>query len=167
MASRFVFVVASGFVLVSAVAAFARSSTSEEFLSKAMQGDASEIKLGQLAERNAGSAAVRNFGKTLVVDHSKAEQQVKATAGSLGYQPPEQPAGEAQQEYDKLQALSGSAFDREFVDYMVKDHQKDIAAFRKEAQAKDGPTSALAKKQLPVLEKHLKLAQSLQSKQGS
>ncbi len=75
---------------------------------------------------------------------------------------------EAQQAYDKLSGMSGTDFDQEFVNYMVQDHQKDIAEFTKEVDAKDGKVSNLATKQLPVLKKHLAIAQSLQnSKQSS
>jgi len=63
--------------------------------------------------------------------------------------------------------MSGVAFDREFVSYMVEDHRKDIADFKKEASNDKGPADRLAQKQLPTLEKHLKIAQSLSSERLS
>ena len=147
-----------------ALAASEPSPSSRQFLSTAVQGDVSEVELGKLAEQNGGSQGVRDFGKTLVADHSKAKDEAESTAKSIGLTPPEQPTPEAQKEYDKLKGLKGVEFDREFVRFMVEDHKKDIAKFKREARAKNGPTSALAERQLPVLEKHLRMADELQSK---
>lgn len=143
----------------------APSATSKDFLADAAQGDAAEIKMGQLAEKNGGSAEMKNFGKTLVTDHTRAGEQVKATAKKIGATVAEKPNSEQQKDYDKLAKLKGAAFDKEFARMSVEDHQKDIAKFQKEASANDGAASDLAKQQLPVLQKHLQMAQSLQSKQ--
>jgi uncharacterized protein (DUF305 family) len=73
-----------------------------------------------------------------------------------------------QRSYDKLSGMTGTDFDKEFVNHMIQDHQKDIADFTKEADAKDGKVSDLAAKQLPTLKKHLAMAQALQNgKQSS
>ena len=56
-------------------------------------------------------------------------------------------------------------FDKAFIDQMVDDHQKDINEFQDEAKAKNGQVSALARKQLPTLKKHLATAQSLQKQE--
>lgn len=83
-----------------------------------------------------------------------------AVANTLGVTPPDQPTQEATDEQTKLSKLSGDSFDHEFATYMVKDHQKDIQEFQDRAKANDA-TGALAGKQLPVLQKHLKMAQSV------
>jgi len=143
----------------------AATAETKDFLTEAMQGDASEVKMGQLAEKNVGSAEVKELGKTLVTDHTKAGDQVKATAKQVGVTLKEEPSSAAQKDYDKLAKLKGAEFDREFAHHMVEDHQKDIAKFQKEADAKNGPVSNLAQQQLPTLKKHLQMAQTLQSKQ--
>jgi putative membrane protein len=65
----------------------------------------------------------------------------------------------------KMQGLSGTAFDREFLNLMVQDHKKAIDAFN---YAVDTSTNAgvrdYAENTLPMLERHLKDAQELQSK---
>jgi len=143
----------------------ASSTDAKDFLTEAMQGDASEVKMGQLAEKNGGSAEMKEFGKTLVTDHTKAGDQVKAAAKQAGLTLKDAPSSEAQKDYDKLAKLKGADFDKEFAHMSVEDHQKDIAKFQKQADAKNGPISDLAQQQLPVLKKHLQMAQSLQSKQ--
>jgi putative membrane protein len=143
------------------------SATDKDFLTEAIQGDASEVKLGELAEKNGGSTQMKDFGKTLVTDHTKAGDQVKATAKEVGVSVKEEPNSEQQRDYDKLSKLKGAAFDREFARMSVEDHQKDIAKFQKEADAKSGPISEMAQQQLPTLKKHLQMAESLQKQQAS
>lgn len=142
----------------------ALAQSGADFLTKAVQGDNSEIMLGKLAEQKGGSAAVRRFGTTLVTDHTKAKTQVTTLAASMSVSVPGSAMPEAQSEADKLSKMSGTDFDNEFLSYMVTDHQKDVDDFTKEADAHDGKVSALAKKQMPTLKKHLRLAQALQSK---
>lgn len=64
----------------------------------------------------------------------------------------------------KLAAQSGPAFDRAFVDHMVKDHKKAIEEF--ERASKDNTlsaeTRALAANALPKLRNHLAMAETLQ-----
>jgi len=59
--------------------------------------------------------------------------------------------------------MSGSGFDKDFAADMVKDHQKAIDMFQKEADSGDrAQVTDFAKQTLPTLKKHLKTAQSLQ-----
>jgi putative membrane protein len=151
---------ASALILVAA-AAPATAKNPKAFISDAIKGDNSEIMLGRLAERAARNEQVKDFGHTLVADHTKAKQQAVKVARELGVTPFSHAALGADAEYAKLQVLSGELFDKEFVKYMVRDHQDDIAAFQSEADGDKGPVGALARKQLPTLNKHLELAQSL------
>jgi putative membrane protein len=131
------------------------------FLTDAIKGDNSEIQLGQLAEAKGDSQGVKDFGKTLVTDHGKAKDQASALAAQANMPIPTEMMDEAKTEQQKLQKLSGAAFDKEFASYMVKDHTKDIADFEKQAKG-TGPTADLAKQSLPTLKKHLSIAQGLQ-----
>jgi putative membrane protein len=168
---------AAALLLVSSQAGFAQSAPStgsmpstpsasaKAFLAEAIQSDAAKIKLGALAEKNGGSLEMRDFGKTLVIDHTQAQQQAKATAQQLGVATPDEPTSQAQNDYDRLAKISGRDFDREFSRHLVDDHEKDLQKFKSEADMKNGPTSALAAQQLPTLERHLQMAQTLEQKQ--
>lgn len=149
----------AAFALPSAAAA----ESGNDFLMSAIRGDNAEIMIGTLAKTKSADKSVRQYAATLVTDHSKAKKQVTALAKSMSVSVPSDVKPDAQQAYDKLSGLSGSDFDREFVNHMVQDHQKDVADFTKEAEAKDGKVSDLAAKQLPTLKKHLAMAQALQS----
>src|SRR5262249_13886088 len=84
-----------------------------------------------------------------------------SVASSLGVTPPTTPGPEAQDEYNRLSSLSGAAFDAEFVRAMITDHQKDIQEFKDQASSGNGPAAKMANDHLPILQKHLATAQSL------
>jgi putative membrane protein len=56
--------------------------------------------------------------------------------------------------------LSGKEFDQTFAKRMLKDHKQDIKEFRRESR-RSGPAADFAKRTLPTLEEHLRLARSL------
>jgi len=154
----------AGLLLSASLAMAAGAQSPKTFIKNAIEGDNGEIQIGQLVQQKGGSQAVRQFGDMLATDHTKAKQQAEAVAGQLGVEPPGGLKAEVQKEMQKLQGLSGAAFDKEVARYSVKDHEKDIATFRAQAKSGNGPASQLAEKQLPVLEKHLKAARALPSK---
>lgn len=150
-----------GLAVAAAASAPALADTSE-FLTKAIKGDNSETRLGALAAKRGHSAKVKNFGGMLERDHSKAKTEAAPIAAKHGVAVPTEMADEAQTEYVKLQGMHGAAFDHEFGRYMVEDHKKDIADFKKEAGSKDpADVRALARRTLPVLRKHLATAKSI------
>jgi putative membrane protein len=65
----------------------------------------------------------------------------------------------------KMSALSGAEFDRKYMDAMVKDHEKDVAAFeRVSTMGSDADLKAWAAKTLPTLREHLQLARDTNAK---
>ena len=146
--------------------AVASESDNKTFIEDAIKGDNSEMELGQLAQRKAESDRVRQFGRTLAQDLEHARSEAVDVARSLGVTPPDQLSDKAQREYEKLQNLSGLDFDREFIRYMIQDHQEDIRDFRREARSGTGDARRLAEKQLPTLEKHLSAAKMIQDREG-
>jgi putative membrane protein len=151
----------TGAALIAAGATPALANTSE-FLTKAIKGDNSEMKLGALAAAQGQSTAVKGFGRMLERDHSKARTQAAPLARRHHVAVPTAMMPEAKAEYAKLQAMHGAAFDQEFARYMVQDHEKDIADFEKETKSSDpADVRALAKTTLPTLRKHLATARSI------
>lgn len=152
---------AAAMAVLTLAATSALADSNSDFLMDAAKGDNAEIMMGKLAQQKGQSEGVKKFGQTLVTDHTKAKTEVASLATSMSVNMPSDVKPDAQQMYNKLSQTTGAEFDRMFISHMIEDHQKDIAAFTKEANAKDGKVSDLAKKQLPVLKSHLKIAQSL------
>jgi putative membrane protein len=66
---------------------------------------------------------------------------------------------------DRMSKLSGAEFDREYVNAMVEDHEKDVNLFRMQSESgTDADAKAFAAKTLPTLQMHLKMIQGIQSK---
>jgi putative membrane protein len=139
----------------------ARSADAAHFIKEAMQGDNSEVMLGRLAAEKGASPDVRAYGQTLQSDHAQARADAGRVATQLGVRQSDDLTPEAVKERAKLEGLSGPAFDREFASYMVKDHTKDIADYRRAAKLQ-GPAGELARSTLPTLQKHLAMAKRLQ-----
>lgn len=151
-----------GIVALAATQAMAAPSADKKFAMKAAKDGLAEVQLGQLAQQKAASPQVKEFGQTLVNDHTQANQELQQIAQGAGMTLPSQPSNKEQEAMQKLQNLSGPAFDKAFVRDEIKDHRKDIGEFQKEAQSGSDPAlKAFAEKTLPVLQKHLQMAQSL------
>jgi putative membrane protein len=127
-----------------------------------------ERVLGRMAQEQSQNDAVKDYGKMLVKDHSAALQKLVDLMNKNGMQQPKGLPEERSEAVKKLQGVSGPAFDKEFMNMMVKDHQKAVDEFRHAAAtAQNAEVRDYAKNTLPTLEKHLKDAQDLQSKLGS
>ncbi|HVY92068.1 MAG TPA: DUF4142 domain-containing protein, partial [Bryobacteraceae bacterium] len=138
------------------------------FVNKAAQGRQAEVKLGQLAASKGSNEKVRNFGQRMVEDHGKAGDQLKSIAQKQNIQPPSTMTSEDQALYDKLQGLSGSQFDKTYMEAMVKDHQKDINDFQQEADnGKDSEVKSFASRTLPTLREHLQMAKDAAAAVGA
>jgi putative membrane protein len=148
--------------MLAAPLALAADTKADAFMQKAIEGNLAEIKVGQLAQQKGATQGVRQFGTVLEQDHSTANSQAMTAASSMGVTPPSQPSPKEQAIYRHLASLSGAKFDKAFIKAMVKDHRKDIAEFRKEAKASNSPAASYAQASLPTLQKHLRMAESLE-----
>lgn len=135
-----------------------------EFLKNAIRGSESEVFLGRLAATNASRGDVKSFGQMLVDDHSKARDEARGLVQQMGMIASNGPNSEAGEEWETLKQLKGDAFDKEFVRYMIDDHKKDVAKFRREASNGRGPAQDFASRTLPTLQKHLEMAEGLASR---
>lgn len=127
-----------------------------KFADAAAKGGLMEVMAGELAAKNATNSTVKKLGEMMVKDHSKANEELKQWASKTAYTLPAGLDTDQQKSYDDLKAKKGADFDRMYTDMMVKDHEKTIADFKKEAA--DGSEASLknfATKTLPTLDHHL------------
>lgn len=138
------------------------SATDRQFADDAAQGGAMEVILGKIAQQYSTNRDIKEFGKRMAVDHTRANKQLDRTAHSIGLSIDWQPSYADRQTLAKLAQLHGAAFDRAYSADMVKDHEKTIALFEREA--KDGRNSQLrqfAQQTLPILRSHLSMADAM------
>jgi putative membrane protein len=148
-------------IAASLAPAAAQAAPARQFITDAIKGDNSEMALGQIAARRGSAPGVRAFGARLRSDHGNARVEAAAVARAMHAPVPTAIMPEAARERARLQRLSGRAFDREFVRYMVGDHRDDIGKFEEQARSGDHGTAELARAQLPTLREHLRIAESL------
>lgn len=141
----------------------ALSNADKDFLKKAAEGGLFEVAVGQLAAQKAIDPAVKSFGTMLVEQHTAANDKLKAVAQSQNAELPSAVPADKQKQIDKLATLSGTEFDRQFVETVgLKDHQNDIALFERTAKNSDNPAvKEFASSTLPTLKEHLSHAQAL------
>lgn len=133
----------------------------KEFFEKAAVGGMTEVSLGSMAAKRAHAAAVRSFGQRMVRDHTTSNQQLGQVAKSKGWELPTGLDDEHQQVVDRMSKLTPEQFDQEYMQYMVADHKQDIEDFQKESNGgQDIALRSFAAKTLPVLKRHLLLAQT-------
>jgi putative membrane protein len=131
------------------------------FLTKAIQGNFSEVTLGRIIQNRGASAEVRQFGAMLVSDHSKGLAQAQQIASRLRLRIPATLTPKARSEQHRLRGLGGRAFDREVRRYMIDDHREDITEFREQARSGDRATSGYAAATVPVMQRHLAAARAI------
>jgi putative membrane protein len=137
------------------------------FAKEAAQGGMAEVKLGQLAQEKGSSDSVKSFGKRMVDDHSKAGDKLKEVASRESITLPTDISAKDQATYGRLSKLNGAAFDRAYARDMVKDHETDVAAFQREANAgKSNSLKSFASETLPTLQDHLKQAKEMMKTVG-
>jgi putative membrane protein len=143
------------------------SHADRKFIEEAAKGGMAEVALAKVAEQRASSPEVKQFAQKMEQDHSKANEQLRELAQAKGVTMPGAPKAGEKHEESKLSKLQGQDFDRAYMDHMVKDHEKDVKEFRKEAQkAKDADVKNFAQQTAPILEEHLQLAQNADAAVG-
>jgi len=123
------------------ITANAKAQTDEDkkFLAMAAQSDQNEIALSKLAEEKASNPDVKAFAEKMVTEHEQMTDSMKPFAEKWGLTPPSGPDSSHQKEWDKLNGMSGEAFDKEYMSDMVTDHTKAYSAFTKEGNDTKDP----------------------------
>jgi len=128
----------------------------KKFADAAAKGGLMEVLIGKLAATNAENSVVKSLGSMMVTDHSKANEELKKWASTIGYSLPTGLDADQQKMYDDLKIKKGKDFDKMYTELMVKDHKEDIEEFKKEASdGKEASLQSFARKTLPTLEHHL------------
>ncbi len=158
---------AASMVLLLPFAAFSAEIPDAKFYRDAAEGGLAEVALGNLAQQKAHSPSVKEFGAQMVKDHSAASEKLKALARSKNITLPANPSVAEIEAKSKLEVLSGESFDKSYIKGMIKDHEEDIAEFKKEAASgHDREARAFANATLPTLEAHLKRIQAIAASAG-
>jgi putative membrane protein len=132
------------------------SAEDRTFVAMVSQGGMFEVEAGKLAAEKAEAQDVKDLGTTEEHDHELVGAKLKSIAGSTGIDMASELNATFKKKLDGLAALSGSAFDKEFLAEMIDIHDKDGAAFAKEAKSGTNPElRAFATETHAIVERHL------------
>lgn len=112
---------------------FAQTAKTEaqSFLEKTAEGQQIEISLGQLAVQRAVNERVKDFGQQMVEEHKKGSQQIEQLAMKGGVKLSPGLSEEHKQKVNELSHLSGHAFDRAYINYILEDHEIIVDEFQR------------------------------------
>jgi putative membrane protein len=143
------------------------SGDDADFVKAAASGGMMEVQLGKIAAEKAKNSRVKEFGTRMQKDHSKANGELKKIAAKKDFKLPAELDAKHKATVNKLSKLEGEEFDREYMEAMVDDHKEDLEKFQRQAdKGKDPDVKKFAQDHVPILKKHLELAQQTQ-KQAS
>ena len=129
------------------------SAKDKTFMKKAARGGMMEVAMGKVAAQNGQSDDVKSFGNRMVTDHSKANDELKSIADKKGVKLP------SKEPTEKWTS------DKAYMAMMVKDHEKDLAEFKEEANTGSDPdVKKFAEDTAKVVQEHLDLAKETQGK---
>lgn len=133
------------------------------FVTKALEGDNTEVQLGQLAQQKSQSNDVKQLAQKLVSDHTQMnEKWLKPIAQQLGVSEPKSPSKKDKKLVAKLEGLSGQDFDTQYLTMMLKDHQQDLKDFNDEAKiAQDPNLKQVATQGASVISQHLQMIEQI------
>jgi putative membrane protein len=136
------------------------SKTDDQFLTMAAKTDMTEAHEGEMAESQADRSDVKELAKTIVRDHTDSYHQLTELANKTGASIPKGIDIRKDHTIVQLVHLKGASFDRQFAKDEIAAHRQAIAAFKREAEhGQNADLKAYATKMIPILEKHLHLAE--------
>lgn len=141
------------------------SSGDRTFMLRAAADELFEFEMSRLAVEKTTADDLKAFATKMVGLHTEVQQQLNALAQAKGLVLPNTLGMLRQRELDRLQALSGEEFDREYFQRVgLRAHRQNIKLFRDASRlARDPDVRAWAGKMAPAHEQHLADARSLPS----
>jgi putative membrane protein len=135
------------------------------FVKKAAASNFAEITLGQIAADSSTDSTIKQFGAQMVSEHSAAQQQLQAIAGTLGIDATATLDSEHQLLVQSLLTLKGRAFDSLYIHSQVGDHETTIDFFKQQsAHGLQRDVKQYVFQTLPELTLHLQAATTIASK---
>ncbi len=129
-----------------------------------------DIDAGKLAKSKAHSQQVREFAQRMITDHTGVNKSATELVQKLHVTPEPNATSESlkkggDENRAKLKTLSGTAFDKAYIDHEVAYHESVLSAMDKTLipSAQNAELKALLVKVRPAFEAHLDMAKQLQA----
>jgi putative membrane protein len=143
------------------------SAADQAFVQKAAKGNEAEIEMAKMAEDKAQNREIKDYASMLERDHSDALENLRDLAQKANVTLDTAPPAEKASMSNKLNAASGTQFDREYINTMVEEHRKNIAEFERMQGSATGELKAFIDNTLPTMREHLAKAEQLMKEVGT
>ena len=138
------------------------ATTDAGYIRQAISGSAMEVDLGRVAQRRTADDDVKDFARRMVTDHEAMGRQWYALAQSSRVTVQSGRDAATEQTVKRLEALSGSAFDRAYMTEMVRHHEQELARLQQIATSGRSPdVRRLATTGQTTVREHLTLAREV------
>lgn len=161
--NRYVLLTGMGLIFIPLLAARAQGPIRDKiFLTKVMTSSQAEIKYSRLAAKNSNSLRVKAFAARQIVQHKKFNEELEEIARRLDVTVPQELERDQLAVIDNLSKLSGTEFDRTYLNRIIEDREKGVKAFQDEVdKGSSEELKELCSEALPHMERDLKRARRL------
>ena len=142
----------------------AASDQDKHFLDDTVKDSNYEIKTGQLALGKSQSDDVKAYAEMVIHDHTALKQQVKAADAKAQVKPTDEGSMSLSDDasYAKLKLLTGDAFDKAYIQGLIKGNKQSLKDGKAEAASTSVPViKALAQHRVALDTKHTEKAGQL------
>lgn len=137
----------------------------EVFVAQAIRNGRAGAELSKMALTKSLRPDVKMLAQRVVDDHTKMNAELSIIANGKKMILPDDPAQKDKMTLDRMEKLTGEAFDRMYTTQMVADHQRDIETFKEYIEkTTDAVLKAWAMKTLTILQQHLEMAREVAKK---
>jgi len=141
------------------------SISEKDFMIRAAAAHLAELDMARVGKIHSQNGAVKNYAGMILKDCQESLQDLTALMRKKGIAPLGKLDDETKKDIDRMAALSGSEFDREFINMTVAGHERSLELFRSvSVTAHDTDVQDYIDGMIPILDKHLRKAQELQSR---
>lgn len=139
------------------------SAIDRQFIIDAAHGGVAEVTLGQLALQRANSPEIKQFAQRMIQEHTQANRELIQIAASKGFTPPTSPGPRYEAVRQQMLQLSGADFDRAYMtEAGLNGHLESAAIYQRQiALGQDADLKAFAAKTLPIVQQHLRMANTM------
>jgi putative membrane protein len=144
-----------------------QASLDQKFVTQAGESDLFEIQTSQLALQRAKSPEVKKFAQQMINEHTNSSKQLSSIAQQKGYKLPTTMGQANASLLTQLTKAADANFDNTYMQLQVTAHTKTLDNYRNYINnASDSQLKAFATKTVSVVDKHLKMAQSMVGNSG-
>jgi len=138
------------------------TSVDTQFVQNQIEDNMAEFQAGQLALQHSQNQDVRSFAQKMITDHTYAQDTLAPIAQAHHIQSPGTLSEQHQDMLGQLASLDGPAFDRAYVDDMIRAHAVMVDVLNAQlVHGQDQHINAWVQNTRPIVLQHSEIAQQL------